>query len=69
MAEKRENSVHVRLSDDADAIAELLAEAGNIDKNKLVTTLIHEALLGKGYALKVAAMRFARLGLSGSGRE
>lgn len=66
---KRENSVHVRLSDEADAVLELLAEAGGQDKAKLASDLLHRVLMGEGHALRVAANRLARLGLSGSTRE
>lgn len=68
-AVKRENSIHVRLSDEADAVAELLSEAQEVTKAELVAKLIHRALLGEGHALKVAAIRYSRLGLTGSGRE
>jgi len=66
---KREHSVHVRLSDEADAVLELLAKSGKRDKGALLAELAEEALLGRGHALKVAAMRFARLGIAGIDRE
>lgn len=66
---KHENSVHVRLSDEADAVAELLSEAQDVTKTELISKLIHRALLGEGHALKIAALRYSRLGLAGSGRE
>lgn len=66
MTAKRENSTHVRLSDEADTLLELLAEAQRIDKSKLAADLLHRVLLGEGHALKVAAMRLARLGMIGS---
>lgn len=66
---KRENSTHVRLSDAADATAELLAEAAGMEKAKVLSDLLERCLLGEGHALKVAAMRFSRLGLIGSERE
>jgi len=69
MADKRENSTHVRLNDEADAMLELLAEAQRVEKSKLAADLLHRALLGEGHALKVAAQRLARLGLSGSERQ
>lgn len=69
MSGKRENSVHVRLNDEADALLELLSEAGSVDKSKLAADLLHRALLGEGHGIKVAAMRLARLGIAGSGRE
>ncbi len=69
MPEKRDNSVHIRLSDEADAVAELLKEVNGVTKVDLLTKLIHKALLGEGHDVKVAAMRFARLGLTGINRE
>lgn len=69
MPTKRENSVHVRLSDEADAMLELLAEAGAKEKAAIASDLLHRALLGEGHALKIAAQRFARSGFSGSTRE
>lgn len=68
MAEKRENSTHVRLSDEADAMLEMLAEARGTDKAKLAADMLHRLLLGEGHALKVAALRLARSGLIGSDR-
>jgi len=68
-ATKRDHSTHVRLSDEADAMLELLAQAGTRDKAALAADLLEEALLGRGHALKVAAMRFARLGIAGISRE
>jgi hypothetical protein len=71
MTDKRTNSTHVRLSDEADAVLELLAHArgGTDSKASVLGELCEEALLGKGHALRVAALRFARLGLSGSKGE
>lgn len=66
---KREHSVHVRLSDEADAVLELMAQAGTRDKAALAADLLEEALLGKAHSLKVAALRFARLGIAGIDRE
>lgn len=66
---KRENSIHVRVCDEADAVLELLCEATGADKSKHAAQLLEKILLGEGHALKVAAMRFARLGTSGSSRE
>ena len=65
MPEKRENSTHVRLNDEADAMLELLAEAQRVDKSKLASDLLHRSLLGEGHALKVAALRLSRLGMMG----
>jgi hypothetical protein len=66
MSEKRDHSTHIRLSDEADATAELLAEASNTDKSKILADLLERCLLGEGHALKIAALRYSRLGLTGS---
>lgn len=66
---KRENSVHVRLSDEADATLDLLRAADGRDKSALAAVLLERVLLGEGHALRVAAERFVRSGLSGSGRD
>lgn len=66
---KREHSVHVRLCEDADAVLELMCQAGTRDKAALAADLLEEALLGKGHALKVAALRFARLGICANQRD
>ena len=41
-----------------------MAESMGDDKNKLAAVLLQRTLLGEGYALKVAAMRYARLNLT-----
>lgn len=66
---KRENSIHVRVSDEADAVLELICEANRTDKAKHAAELLEKILLGEGHALKVAALRFSRLGTTGSSRE
>ena len=66
---KREHSTHVRLGDEADAVLELMAQASVRDKAALAADLLEEALLGRAHPLKVAAMRFARLGIVGNERE
>ena len=69
MQPKRENSVHVRLTDEADAMLELLAESHQEDKAKIAANILQRALLGEGHALRVAAMRFSRLEFTGKDRE
>ena len=66
---KREHSIHVRVSDEADAVLELMCQAGGRDKAGLAAELVEESLLGRGHALRVAAMRFARLGILGNERD
>ena len=68
-AVKHEVSIHIRLSDEADAMIELLAEARETTKIKIAEDLLHRALLGEGHALKVAAIRYSRLGLAGIGKD
>lgn len=68
-AVKHEISIHIRLSDEADAMIELLAEAKETTKIKIAEDLLHRALLGEGHALKVAAIRYSRLGLNGIGKD
>ena len=68
-AVKHEISIHIRLSDEADAMIELLAEARETTKIKIAEELLHRALLGEGHALKVAAIRYSRLGLNGIGKD
>ena len=68
-AVKHEVSIHIRLSDEADAMIELLAEAKETTKIKIAEDLLHRALLGEGHALKVAAIRYSRLGLTGIGKD
>ena len=68
-AVKHEVSIHIRLSDEADAMIELLAEERETTKIKIAEDLLHRALLGEGHALKVAAIRYSRLGLTGIGKD
>lgn len=69
MPDKRENSTHVRLSDEADAMLEFLAEAKGLDKSRLAADLLHRSLLGEGHSLRLAAERMTRLGTIGRDRE
>ena len=69
MADKREHSTHVRLSDEADAVADLMSEAGQTAKAELLSKLLERALLGEGHALSVAARRFVRLESIGIKRD
>ena len=68
-AVKHEISLHIRLSDEADALIELLAEAKETTKIKIADELLRRALLGEGHALKVAAIRYSRLGLNGISKD
>lgn len=66
MHTKRDHSVHVRLTDEADAMLELLCAASRDDKAKLAADLLERALMGEGHALRMAAQRLARLGFAGT---
>lgn len=66
---KRENSLHVRICDEADSALELMCTVNDRDKAALAAQLLEEVLLGRAHALKVAAVRFVRSGLAGSGRD
>ena len=68
-APKHEISLHIRLSDEADALIELLPEANETTKIKIAEELLHRALLGEGHALKVAALRYSRFGLNVIGND
>lgn len=61
--------LHLRIPEEADAVLELLAAASDRTKVRVAEELLTEALLGRGHSLKLAALRYARLGFSGSGRE
>jgi len=69
MSPKREHSVHVRLSDESDALLELMCQVKGDDKAKIAADLLERTLLGDGHALKVAARRLAGAGFAGSERE
>ncbi|HYF57364.1 MAG TPA: hypothetical protein VEA81_00255 [Burkholderiaceae bacterium] len=61
--------LHLRLPEEADAVLELLATAGDTTKTAVAQQLLVEALLGRGHALRVAAVRYARLGIVGKRGE
>ncbi len=63
---KRDNDLHVRICDEADALLDLLASANNKPKNMIAAEFIERCLLGECHSLKIAALRFSRLGLNGS---
>jgi hypothetical protein len=48
---------------------ELLAESMGQEKSKLASVLLTRTLLGEGHALRVAALRLSRLGMTGSERN
>jgi hypothetical protein len=65
MTAKRTQDIHVRICDEADAVLELLATSERKNKTQVAAELLERSLLGEGYALKIAARRFARLGFDG----
>lgn len=66
---KREISVHVRLSEEADAILEILAEVRGHDKARVASDIIHRCLLGEAYNIRIAAERLVSAGLIGKDRD
>lgn len=68
-ADKRDTSLHVRVSDESDAVLELMKASTGKSKAEIAAELVEEALHGKGHALRVAALRFARSGLGGRAGE
>lgn len=61
--------LHIRLLPEADAVLELIAAAEERTKVAVAEQLLAECLLGRAHALKVAAARYARLGITGTPRE
>jgi hypothetical protein len=69
-ADKRTVSIHIRVSEETDALLELMRHAGQERaKADIAAELVEEAVHGKGHVLRVAALRYARSGFVGSGRE
>lgn len=68
MADKRENVVHVKLSDEADQALELLTltHPENAAKSTIAAAILERALLGEAHAIKVAIARVSRQVSSGS---
>lgn len=66
---KRVHSVHVRLTDEANAALELLQAADGREKASVLADYCEDALLGRGHALRVAALKFAAHGIVGRARE
>jgi hypothetical protein len=71
MAEKRENVVHVKLSDDADKALELLVlvHADSAAKSTIAASLLERALLGEAHTVRMALARLARHGFTGRAGE
>ena len=61
--------LHVRISDEAKATLRLLADVEQVPESTLAARYIEEALMGKGYVLKIAARQLCRRGCDGSERE
>jgi len=60
--------VQVRLSEDAYAALKMLADANDHDLGEEAREILSEALLGKGYGIKLLAKRLARAVTSGNER-
>jgi hypothetical protein len=69
--DKRENSIHIRISDEADQALELLAmvHPDNAVKSVIAASIIERALLGEVHAPRMAINRYARKGLTGKDGE
>jgi hypothetical protein len=67
MTEKRENSVHVKISDDADKALELLVmvHADGAAKSTIAASLLEKALLGEAHTVRMAIARVSRHGFAG----
>lgn len=61
--------LHIRVSADCRALLSLLADVEQVPMSTLAEHLLEEAVLGKGYSLKLAARQMSRLGIAGSARE
>ena len=61
--------LHVRVSADCKALLALLAEVEQVPEAVLAGRYLEDAVLGKGYALKVAARQMRRLGINGNDGE
>ena len=66
MPDKRENTVHVKLSDDADKALELLVitQSGGTTKAAIAASLLERCLLGEAHAIRVAVSRLSRQGIA-----
>ena len=69
MTDKRGVSIHIRVSDESDAVLDLMSQAHQRTKADIAAELVEEALLGRGHSLRIAALRYARLGFAAKPRE
>ena len=60
--------LHVRISADCKALLGLLAEVEQVPVSSLAERFLEEAVLGRGYTLKLAARQLSRLGIAGPER-
>jgi hypothetical protein len=67
----RENSVHVKLSDEADKALELLVmvHSDGAAKASIAASLLEKALLGEAHTVRMAVKRLARQGILGRDGE
>ena len=61
--------LHIRLSPEAKATLRLLAEVEGAPEATVAGKYLEEALMGKGYVLKVAARQLSRMGFDGMERD
>lgn len=71
MPEKRENSIHVKLSDEADKALELLVAAhpDNAAKSTIAAYLLERALLGEVHSLRMVLAKLHRQGMMARAME
>ena len=59
MLVKRDNTIHLKVSDDAHAALSLVADAAGKDKAALAAEMLEELLLGRAHAVRLVAARYA----------
>ena len=59
MLTKRDNTLHLKVSDDVHAALEMLADMQGKDRAQLAAELLEELLLGRAHAARVLATRYA----------
>lgn len=62
------SSVHPKLSEAAMRELKLIADIRQVSVQAVVEDILHRALLGEGYAVKLALERAVRAGVLGSSR-
>lgn len=62
-------STHVRLDAEVDSMLAVLSDAADKDKAELAAALLTKSVVGEFHALRLAADRMSRLGISVNGRN